>query len=264
MTLRQRKRIWYQGRVLLPVVLSLAAVNATPTYHYVRSNIDGSMPEHIVFRPRGRREIDVFKYISPGTRSAYVSCLMTGDLKSPLNLRSWMLDKGGKSLMATLDYDASGGYASVFVKPSGGPAESVLIPSKSWHIFNMDLASLALTLANANRRTFRLNFVEPNPKSFSPAMVSLGEFALTPSGTTRRHGVDCIRWELSGMPLKRKRGSIWMSRRDGYLVEAIIPIPNHEGYSNFRIFLSQKVSMTQAQWQSFVSSTVRERSRPWQ
>jgi len=233
----------------------VSSVTSLPTYHYVRSNMDGTLPEHIVFRPAGTHSLEVFKYVQPGTQSALVSCTMTPDLKSPMHLVSWVLQGQAKKLMATLDYDGDAGYASVFVKPSGSPAESVLLPDASWHIFNMDLASVALTLAGAKGRAVSFSFVEPNARGFTPAMVTLGTFTLSATGEDTHKGYRCDTWVLKGEALRGKKGTIWMSKQ-GFLVEAVVPLPNHEGYKDFRMVLKRTETTTDSEWTSFVRRTV--------
>lgn len=235
---------------LLPTILE----RTTPTYHYLRSNVDGSLPEHVVFRPAGDT-IEIFKFVKPGTASALVSCTMAPGWQSPLRLRSEQLEGVRRRLIATLAYDRSLGCANVFVAPTGQPAEPVLIPTSSWHIFNMDLASLAATLSK-RRRTFAFHFIEPNMASPSPLMIDLGSFELRPTRVVSRRGTTCREWELTGTALGSKKGRLWMAV-SGYLVEASIPLPNHPGYRDFKMVLLDRRSMTDAQWRRYVSQTVR-------
>ncbi len=235
---------------LIPVIVD----PATPTYHYVRSNIDGSLPEHVVFRPKGGT-IEIFKFVKPGAASALVSCTMAPGWQSPLRLRSEQLEGVRRRLIATLSYDRANGFATVFVAPTGQPAEPVLVPTPSWHIFNMDLASLAATLAK-RRSAFSFHFIEPNMASPSPLMIDLGAFALRPVRVASRRGTPCREWELTGAALGAKRGRVWMAL-SGYLVEAEIPLPNHPGYRDFSLLLVDRRSMTDAQWRRYVSQTVR-------
>lgn len=247
-------RLGYTAAVI-PVSLLPAIVDpATPTYHYVRSNADGSLPEHIVFRPTGDT-IEIFKFVKPGTASALVSCTMAPGWQSPLRLRSEQLEGRRRRLVATLSYDRKGGYANVFVAPTGQPAEPVLIPTPSWHIFNMDLASLSATLSK-QAQAFSFHFIEPNMSSPSPLMIDQGSFAARPTRLVSKRGTRCREWELTGASLGGKKGRLWMAEA-GYLVEASLPLPNHPGYRDFRMVLVDRRSMTNGQWHRYVTETVR-------
>jgi len=234
---------------LIPVIVD----PATPTYHYVRSNIDGSVPEHVVFRPKGDT-IEIFKFVKAGAASALVSCTMAPGWQSPIRLRSEQLEGVRRRLIATLSYDGRNGFATVLVAPTGQPAEPVLVPTPSWHIFNMDLASLAATLAK-RRSAFSFHFIEPNMVSPSPLMIDLGSFNVRPVRIVSRRGTPCREWELTGSALGKKAGRVWMAA-SGYLVEAEIPLPNHPGYRDFRMVLVERRPMTLAQWRRFISQTV--------
>ena len=240
---------------MIPLSMLPAIVDrATTTYHYVRSNVDGTLPEHVVFRPSGD-SIEIFKFVKPGTASALVSCTMAPGWQSPLHLRSVQLEGARRRLIATLSYDRELGCANVFVAPTGQPAEPVLIPTPSWHIFNMDLASLVATLSK-RRQAFAFHFIEPNMASPSPLMIDLGLFELSPTGAVSKRGTPCREWELTGPVLGSKKGRLWMAV-DGYLVEATIPLPNHPGYRDFRMVLVDRRRMADAQWRHYVAATAR-------
>ncbi len=241
--------------------LSVAlAASTSPVFHYIRSNGDGSLPEHVVIRRPSRLEVETFKYVQPGTASAYVTCIMEDDLSGPKRVRSWRLTGKERKLVAWIDASKQGGFARVKVVPTGEPEESVLLPPNGWHIFNMDLGSLVATLAAAKGRTFHFSFIEPNLSAVTPVMLDIGTVTAARMTWESREGRRCRRWELTGGPLKSKRGSIWMTE-DGWMVAASIPLPNHQGYRDFSMKLVSVSMMTSGQWGSFIRDTVQGRKR---
>lgn len=240
------------------ITLALATL-ATPVYHYIRSSRDGSLPEHVVIRMASPRQIETFKYVKPGTASAYVTCTMEADLSGPESVRSWRLSGTEKKLIATIDASRKGGFARVRVLPTGEPEESVLLPPHGWHIFNMDLGSLTASLAATKKNTVRFSFIEPNFTAVTPVMTDTGAVTATRMGWERHTGRQCQKWELTGGALKAKRGYVWMSL-SGAMVAAALPIPNHQGYRDFAMTLISESSMTSQQWGSFVSRTVQGRN----
>ncbi len=231
------------------------AVTRAPVYHYIRSNTDGSKPENVVIRMASRREIETFKYVRPGTASAYVVCTMEDDLRAPKTVRSWRLSGKDRKLVAWIDASREGGFARVQVIPTGEPAESVLLPENGWHIFNMDLGSLMATLRQTKRDSVQFNFIEPNFKALTPVMVDIGMVTATRKGWERRDGWRSRRWELTGGPLKSERGSFWISE-EGVMVGARLPVPNHEGYRDFAMRLVSVSRMTSGEWGGFIRKTV--------
>lgn len=243
------------------MLITLAlAYSAAPVYHYIRSNGDGSLPENVVIRMASPRQIETFKYVKPGTASAFVTCTMEADLSGPQSVRSWRLSGNDKKLIATIDASRKGGFARVRVLPTGEPEESVLLPPHGWHIFNMDLGSLMTSLAATKKNAVRFSFIEPNFTAVTPVMTDTGPVTAIKVGWDRRNGRRCQKWELTGGALKTRRGYVWMSD-SGVMVAAALPIPNHQGYRDFAMTLVSESSMTSQQWGSFVRKTVQGRNR---
>lgn len=199
-------------------------------------------------RPLSNRLVEVFKYVRPGTPSAWVVCQMTPDGRSPEKLTSTMLVGKRRIPVARLRYDANGGYAAVHVIPSGQPEEPVRVDDRDWHIFNMDLADVMLSLRSGPETWADFRFIEPNPQGM-PAMIDTGVHELELVAITKRGE----QWRLSKDGVG---GDVIFDRSRGCLVEARLPWPNHDGYHDFKLSLKRAVKQSDVAWRRWVAATV--------
>ena len=89
--------------------------------HYVRSNKDGSEPEHVVqFRPT-RTGIAVYKWVSKCTTSAYVTAEMDeGVSEGRTYVAGKVAPDGGQAKFGTLTLDEAAPALVVDITPPGG------------------------------------------------------------------------------------------------------------------------------------------------
>ncbi|HEX4899705.1 MAG TPA: hypothetical protein VFV61_04185, partial [Pyrinomonadaceae bacterium] len=95
-----------------PAQASLAAFRYQPgkivtgvVYHYLKTNIDGTNPEHISIRIAAKDRIESFKFHPQGTRAGLVIAQMDWQIFSVKRLESWQVYKDKqKVLAATLVY----------------------------------------------------------------------------------------------------------------------------------------------------------------
>ena len=67
---------------MLTILGAAALTSASPIYHYIRSNRDGSQPEHVVHYRPTRTSISVYKWVSKCTTAAYVTADMDDQMRS--------------------------------------------------------------------------------------------------------------------------------------------------------------------------------------
>lgn len=221
---------------------------------YRRSNLDGSEAEIVrVFR-RSATRIEVIKTRAPCSSAAFVTAeldLVHGDATRLVGGR--LLPDGQHSQEGWLDLTADGARLELRLgNASAAPAQSIAVPSRPWHLYDFDFA----TLTSA-----------PPPEALSGRDFTFG-LALSlvqPSGLDLRWlgpvSADFVRretigdrqvnkYEIAGATFASgERGSMWFDINSGAIVRAELSLPNHVEYRNFRLELIDEARGEEA-WES--------------
>lgn len=248
-------------QLTLSLALALAACASAPPpaqsgriYHYLRTNHDGSLPEHVyVFREAPGR-VSVYKMVTPCTRAAYVTGELDLARRQPLALVGGRLtESGGQNAFAWLNFNPAEQTLTVRAQlPDGVIEESQPLSAIPWMLYDFDLADLT---ALANGPPPRHSF------SFGAALVwtaggdegflrDLGLVEAHRSGTERRGGRDAVRFDLSGA----LSGPLWFDAVDGHVIEARLDQPNHAEYENFQLVLLGTEDGSREAWERLLSA----------
>lgn len=247
---------------LLPLLIATAEPAAAPMVgdailHYVRSNRDGSEPEHVVqFRPT-RSGIAVYKWVSKCTTAAYVTAEMDDAVGEG---RSYVAGKvapdGSQAEFGTLTLDDATGELKVDITPPGGTRiqQSHKLQRRPYLLYDFDFADL-----NA--------FLQEHPEevhfSFSLPVVWPGD-----AGLFRDLGTLHANYDSDGVRDGRKvrvfflgvegpksaTGMLWVDAAHSYIVEAELSLPNHAEYRDFRLKLEKVEHGGQAAWDVLTKS----------
>ena len=126
--------------------LPAAAPTGGSIYHYVRSNRDGSEPEHVVqYRPT-RTQIAVYKWVEKCTTAAYVTADMDGNLREGRRfIAGKVASDGSQATFGTLTLDPATSTLAVEVTPPGAPgplSERMPLPARPYLLYDFDFADL--------------------------------------------------------------------------------------------------------------------------
>ncbi len=244
----------------LLLALALTACANTPStqsgriYHYLRTNHDGSLPEHVyVFRETPDR-VSVYKTVAPCTRAAYVTGELDVRRRQPLALVGGQLNEaGGQNAFAWLNFNSDEQTLTVRAQlPDRAIEESQHLSALPWMLYDFDLADLT---ALANGPPPRHNF------SFGAALVwtaggdegFLREMGLVEAhrlGAERHLGQETVRFDLSGA----LSGPLWFDAAEGHVIEARLDQPNHAEYQNFQLVLLGVQDGGSATWERLLST----------
>jgi hypothetical protein len=139
------------GTVCLIVVLSAVYVPAQDTtgafryrpakidvgtvYHYLKTNIDGTTPEHVSIYVAARDRIESYKFHPKGSRAGLVIATMDWSIFSVTALESWQVfAEKEKVLAATLKYLPGSRQVEVALPFINRPAEKVAIRHLPFHV----------------------------------------------------------------------------------------------------------------------------------
>jgi hypothetical protein len=250
-------RILQRMRKLLIACVSALALGAcahTPTapssnqlFHYVRSNSDGSFPEHIwVYRPDASR-VEVIKIVQRCRRAAYVTAELDVARNQPRALVGGRLGRdGAQEPFAWMSYDTQTRTLAARIPDARLNAE-LTIAREPWRLYDFDLADL--TALNAGRPAPHADF------SFNAVLIWPEESAANPFrdlslvsarflGVEDRVGVVAAHYAVSG----GLNGDLWLDAARGHVVEARFDEPNHLEYRDFRLVLQSATNDADAEW----------------
>ena len=147
--------------MLSMTLFALAAASQPPILHYVRSNRDGTEPEHVVHYRPTRTGIAVYKWVEKCTTAAYVTAEMADDLRQG---RAFFAGKvardGSQASFGTLTLNPRLMSLSADVLPPGGQRVQARhnLSALPYLLYDFDFADLNSFLQEHGR-----NPISPTP-----------------------------------------------------------------------------------------------------
>lgn len=224
------------------------------TLHYVRSNADGSESEHVFVFRRDARALEVYKMRERCTSAALVTATLAPDGRQATSLSAGrLLPEARRREIGTLLYDAGRQSLTMNLHADGrSVVETVHVPAEPWHLYDFDLATLAVALpARSDRRgplAFTLALVWPEPAPGEPMLRVLGRVEATFEREDVHGGRAALRFVAGGPGLGDGGGPLWIDAESGVLLGVDWRLPNHPGYSNFRLELVERVHDSATGW----------------
>jgi len=216
-------------------------------YYYERSNIDGSMDERITVFHRDNQKVEVYKENGLCRNAALVTAEMDWSVFSASKITGGQLQPDAQHMeFAFLDWDRENKNLNILVKlPDAEIRESAPIASVPWHLYDFDFASLTLATqhlaSTISDFEFGMALVWTDPAAGDP-LTWMGDVSAQYVSKEERLGADAYRYKLLGTALlgdrsTGKEGSLWLDAEDGHIVDAILPMPSHAGYTDLRLRL---------------------------
>ncbi|HEX6218207.1 MAG TPA: hypothetical protein VFZ35_02910 [Sphingomicrobium sp.] len=249
------------------ILVLLAAAQAAPPavkpivgdliFHYVRSNRDGSEPEHVVqFRPT-RTGISVYKWVSKCTTSAYVTAEMDeGVGEGRRFVAGKVAPDGTQAQFGTLTLDPDNAALLVDITPPGGSRiqQAHKLKGRPFIIYDFDFADLNAFLQEHREEvhfSFNLPVVWPSDAGL---FRDLGTLHANYDGEEVRDGRKVRMFFLGVEGPTTGMGKMWVDAAQGYIVEAELNLPNHLEYRDFRLKLEKVEHGGRAAWDALTKS----------
>ena len=226
-------------------------------YHYLKTNIDGTNPEHISIRIAARDRIESFKFHPQGTRAGLVIAQMDWQIFSVKSLESWQVYKDKeKVLAATLVYLPASKEVAVTLPFMNRPTEMLAIPFIPFHVYNFDFASLNFAFPHLvnPKKPFRVGVSDPTFSEQGPAFRYRGEVDVTYVADEMRNGFLCRKYRIDGPGLENKGGFIWVNKRSGYFQDAEIQLADNPNWQTFKFKLQKVERLSAAEWEAFMKA----------
>ena len=241
--------------MLSMTVFALAAAAQSPILHYVRSNRDGSEPEHVVqYRPN-RTGIAVYKWVERCTTAAYVTAEMGEDLRDGrVFIAGKVARDGSQARFGTLT--VAGNALAADVTPPGGPRIQAAhqLKARPFLLYDFDFADLNAFLQEHRPRAdfaFDLPVIWPGDENI---FRGLGTLKANYRGEQRHNRRRTLYYDLRVEGPKPSNGKLWVDAEHGYIVEAELGLPNHMEYRDFRLKLEKVQPGGLAAWDELTAS----------
>ena len=242
---------------MLTLLAAAALATPSPIYHYVRTNKDGSEPEHVVHYRPSKTGIAVYKWVEKCTTAAYVTADMSDDLQQGRVFIAGKVAKdGSQARFGTLTLDPRLLTLAADVTPPGGPRIQVKhsLRGMPYLLYDFDFADLNSFLQEhrPNRDfSFALPVIWPSDENI---FRDLGMLRAHYAGTEQHMGRDTLRFDLAVEGPTPSTGTLWVDAADGFIVEADLGLPNHMEYKDFRLKLDQVEQGGDAAWDALTKS----------
>ena len=242
---------------MLTLLAAAALSSASPILHYIRSNRDGSEPEHVVHYRPSRNDIAVYKWVEKCTTAAYVTAQMSDDLhQGRVYFAGKVARDGTQARFGTLTFDPYLMILAADVTPPGGQrirARHSLraIPYLLYDFDFADLNSFLQEIRPNRDFSFALPVIWPSDESI---FRDLGMLRARYAGPEQRGGRDALRFDLRVEGATPSTGTLWVDARDYFIVEAELGVPNHMEYKDFRLNLEKVEAGGRAAWDALTRS----------
>ena len=146
---------------------------------------------------------------------------------------------GSQTSFGTLTLDHPRNRLLVDIKPPGGPRlqQAHALKSRPFILYDFDFADLNAVL-QADRPSARFAYDLP---VIWPAADGLfrdyGRLVGTFAAFETHLGRRTLRFNLRVEGGSKARGTLWLDRAGGFIVDAVLPLPNHDNYRDFRLQL---------------------------
>jgi hypothetical protein len=242
---------------MLTLLLAAALAAPSPIYHYIRSNRDGSEPEHVVHYRPSKTGIAVYKWVEKCTTAAYVTAEMSDDVRQGRVFFAGKVAKdGSQARFGTLTLDPVLMILAADVTPPGGQRIRVrhslrAVPYLLYDFDFADLNSFLQEVRPAADFSFALPVIWPSDEA---VFRDLGMLRAHYAGPDQRSGRNVLRYDLRVEGDTPSTGTLWVDARDWFIVEAELGLPNHMEYKDFRLKLEKLEAGSEATWDALTKN----------
>jgi hypothetical protein len=227
-------------------------------YYYERTNTDGSMDERVTVFRRDARNIEVYKENGLCQRAALVTAQLNLEtLSAPVITGGALQPEAQHIEFAFLEFDQKTGLLELLVQlPDTEIRNDVEIETANWTLFDFDLASFTVATPHLDNPEdgfgFGMAIAWADPSVADP-LFWMGEVTAEHVGKGEHLGVVADEYRLTGSAFEidlstGKKGRLWLDSEDGHVIDAVMPVPNHPGYTDFRLRLLDVSDGGEAEW----------------
>ena len=227
-------------------------------YHYLRTNSDGSEPEHVrVFR-RTATDLAVNKAIRPCLNAAYVTAaldLEAGEARTVTGGR--LTREGTQDAFAFLKLDPASARMTATINLPGQTLEGAVDAGPGPRVlYDFDLADLTVLAPHLSdpRQGFSFGVILLWPPAIPDFLQNRGRLDAAFEREEPHGGRPALRFRVTGAPFGDKAGTLWLDAAEGHVLEADFPLPNHDNYDDFKLVLERVEDTGEPGWTALLAS----------
>ena len=231
-------------------------------YYYERTNTDGSMDERVTVFRRDATHLEVYKENGLCHRAALVTAELDLETLSAPVITGGALQPDAQHVeFAFLELNPETGVVDMRVLlPDMEIRNDVEIENANWTLFDFDLASFTVATPHLDNPQegfgFGMALLWADPSIEDP-FFWMGEVTADHVGQGERLGTVTDEYLLTGSAFENdlsagKEGRLWLAVDDGHVVDAIMPVPNPPGYTDFRLRLLKVSDGGEAEWKALL------------
>ena len=233
-------------------------------YYYERSNTDGTQDERITIFRRDATQIEVYKENGLCRRAALVTATLDLDTLSAPVITGGQLQPNAQHFdFAFLELNEETGQVDMLVQlPDMEIRNEAQIHHPNWTLFDFDLASFTVATPHLDNPQagfeFGMALLWSDPSAPAP-FYWMGDVSAEYAGQAQHLGVTSLEYRLTGSAFEielstGEEGRLWLDADDGHVVDAVMPVPNHPGYTDFRLRLLDVSDGGKAEWTNLLTA----------
>ena len=212
------------------------------TWHYERSNADGSEAEQVYVHRAAPDRLAVYKMRERCTGAALVTAEIDPATGEATKLIAGRLTPAAQQRpIGEIAFDPKAATLAMTLTMDGRTVtQTAPVGARPWHLYDYDLATLTIaTQARRNPRAgFSFGLALVWPETPDKMLQWLGRADAKFVRTEQHEGRKTLRFQITGPAFAGTGGGpLWLDAKDGSIVEAAWRRPNHPGYTDFRLRL---------------------------
>lgn len=225
--------------------------------HYLKTNIDGTHPEHVSQYFASADSMESFKFHPGESPAGYVIAVMDWKSFSTKSLASWQVfSRDDRKLFGTIDFDSATRRGKVSIPRIRNESEVFAFEQLPVHLYNFDLGTLnfAFPYLIKPKGSFVIGIADPTFAENGPLVEYKGAVTISYVTEEKRDGVQTRKYNINGPGLKQRGGLIWVDKKHGWIQDMEIDLPDNPDWSNFKLKLMRSERMDRAAWERFMTS----------
>lgn len=217
---------------------------------YEKSNWDGSNKGHIAVYFEKANKLESFKWHEGNDQATIVRAWMDSTRHTVRRFEALRVDAAGNENLSAVLQARPGGTLEARL---GDHRQEFKNAPDTWHSYDFDFASLgyAYRYLRQDSEPIAFHVVDLDLGESPPVLRDFGNVQMTLQGEENPDGRPLLVYEIDGVGLDNRGGTIRFDKADGYLHSFQIEKPDEPGYDSGKLLLQSVSTMNLAEWRNF-------------
>ncbi len=225
-------------------------------FRYVKSNLDGSHAAPVTLYIAAHDRFETLSVTEGGSRARHVIVWMEWTTCAIRRIEWWDVTRHGAPVLVRVVSGGSDDRSFDVVSDTTEAARRVDVVWRPWHLYDLDLATLNITLPHwtTPAESLSIAIVRPSVAADSARYRYRGLAKLTYRRDEIRDRERCRLYDVDGEGLDHRGGSLWTRVKDGYIQEIDCGLPDAPEWTSFKLTLRRAGHMSEGTWKRFVNA----------